>query len=51
MEENFEEAIKAVNYAILPSTIPTNIREILDDDSCINLTSKVVEFASFKCFI
>lgn len=40
-EENFEEALKAVNYAINPPSIPTEVQNILDDDKCINLTVKV----------
>ncbi|XP_026284162.1 NEDD8-activating enzyme E1 regulatory subunit [Frankliniella occidentalis] len=43
-EENFEEAIKAVNSCIQPTTIPSSIREILDDDACVNLTSKSKPF-------
>lgn len=40
-EENFEEAIKAVNSSVQPTSVPQNVREILDDDACVNLTSKV----------
>lgn len=40
-EENFEEAIRAVNFAVLATTLPKNIEEILNDSSCVNLTSKV----------
>ena len=43
-EENFEEAIRAVNSVVLPSTVPSRVKQILDDDSCVNLTSKVCEF-------
>ncbi|GLH15708.1 hypothetical protein R5R35_001352 [Gryllus longicercus] len=42
-EENFEEAIKAVN-TLAPTNIPSHVREILDDESCINLTSKSKPF-------
>lgn len=42
-EENFEEAIRAVN--ILCSTIvPSHVREILDNEACINLTSQSKPF-------
>lgn len=41
IEENFEEAIKAVNTSIKSSDIPDNVRNILNDDCCINLTAKV----------
>lgn len=40
-EENFEEAMKAVNTCIRASEIPDNIKNILNDDRCINLTAKV----------
>uniref|UniRef100_A0A1B6BZM3 NEDD8-activating enzyme E1 regulatory subunit n=1 Tax=Clastoptera arizonana TaxID=38151 RepID=A0A1B6BZM3_9HEMI len=43
-EENFEEAIHAVNFALLPTTVPKNIKEILNDESCINLTHKSKPF-------
>lgn len=44
VEENFEEAIKAVNYAVTSTAVPPSVREILDDDACINLTSKSKPF-------
>ncbi|KAK6628877.1 hypothetical protein RUM43_002694 [Polyplax serrata] len=44
MEENFEEAIRAVNTTIKFSVIPDNIKQILDDDACVNLTSKSKPF-------
>jgi len=40
-EENFEEAIRAVTSSIKSTVVPSHVREILEDDSCINLTSKV----------
>lgn len=40
-EENFEEAMKAVTSNIKSTVVPSHVRDILDDDSCINLTSKV----------
>lgn len=40
-EENFEEAIKAVNTCIGCTEIPENVMNILNDDKCINLTAKV----------
>ncbi|CAH0385252.1 unnamed protein product [Bemisia tabaci] len=43
-EENFEEAIRAVNYAISTSEIPQSIKDILNDGSCINLTGKSKPF-------
>ncbi|XP_054274915.1 NEDD8-activating enzyme E1 regulatory subunit [Macrosteles quadrilineatus] len=43
-EENFEEAIRAVNFAVMATTLPKNIEEILNDSSCVNLTSKSKPF-------
>lgn len=40
-EENFEEAIRAVNSALVPSMVPSRVKQILEDDACVNLTSKV----------
>lgn len=40
-EENFEEAIKAVNTCIGPTDISDSIMNILNDNQCINLTAKV----------
>ncbi|PSN45360.1 NEDD8-activating enzyme E1 regulatory subunit [Blattella germanica] len=40
-EENFEEAIRAVTTTITPTSVPPHIKEILEDQNCINLTSKV----------
>ncbi|XP_072745070.1 NEDD8-activating enzyme E1 regulatory subunit [Anoplolepis gracilipes] len=44
-EENFEEAMKAVNTCIRTSDIPDNIKNILNDDRCINLTAKSSSFS------
>uniref|UniRef100_A0A8D8Y056 NEDD8-activating enzyme E1 regulatory subunit n=1 Tax=Cacopsylla melanoneura TaxID=428564 RepID=A0A8D8Y056_9HEMI len=41
-EENFEEAIKAVNFALLPTTVPSSVANILNDNCCVNLTSKLL---------
>jgi amyloid beta precursor protein binding protein 1 len=43
-EENFEEAIRAVTSSIKSTVVPSHVREILEDDSCINLTSKSKPF-------
>lgn len=40
-EENFEEAMKAVNKCIRVSDIPDSVINILNDDRCVNLTAKV----------
>lgn len=40
-EENFEEAIRAVNSALSPTVVPYHVKQILEDDTCVNLTSKV----------
>uniref|UniRef100_A0A0V0G5L6 NEDD8-activating enzyme E1 regulatory subunit n=1 Tax=Triatoma dimidiata TaxID=72491 RepID=A0A0V0G5L6_TRIDM len=43
-EENFEEAIKAVNFAVTPSSVPKEVLNVLNDDCSINLTSKSKPF-------
>ncbi|XP_034951344.1 NEDD8-activating enzyme E1 regulatory subunit isoform X2 [Chelonus insularis] len=43
-EENFEEAIRAVNTSIGATIVPNNVIEILNDDRCINLTAKSNSF-------
>lgn len=40
-EENFEEAMKAVNICIKASDIPESVVNILNDERCVNLTAKV----------
>lgn len=40
-EENYEEAIRAVNSNLGGGKATSDIRKILDDDSCINLTRNV----------
>lgn len=44
LEQNFEEAIKAVNYALSSDSIPSEISKLLNDDNCVNLTTKVYIF-------
>lgn len=46
-EENFEEAMKAVNTSIKPSDIPESVKNILNDDRCVNLTAKVEDNGTF----
>ena len=41
-EENFEEAIKAVNTCIKESKVPSSVMDILNDNSCLNVSAKVV---------
>jgi len=40
-EENFEEAIRSVNFAYNRTTLPENVRLILKDEKLKNLTSNV----------
>lgn len=40
-EENFEEAIKAVNTSVGRSHVNPSVMEVLNDDCCVNLTAKV----------
>ena len=41
MAKNFDEAIKAVNAALVPTRISSQVKDILDDPSCTGLTSEV----------
>lgn len=53
-EENFEEAINAVNTSVARTNVPTRVMEILNDDRCINLTAKVwipfTNLCAIKCY-
>lgn len=40
-EENFEEAIRAVNLCVHKTGIPSKINRILSDSKCINVTHQV----------
>ncbi|XP_073257022.1 NEDD8-activating enzyme E1 regulatory subunit-like [Porites lutea] len=35
-EENFDEAIRAVNMALVPTRIPSDVSKIFSDDACVN---------------
>ncbi|XP_033104427.1 NEDD8-activating enzyme E1 regulatory subunit-like [Anneissia japonica] len=43
-EENFDEAISAVNTALIPTKIPSDVQKILDDQACTNLSSESSPF-------
>ena len=43
-EENFEEAIKAVNGALVESRVPLEVRSIFEDSKCQNLTRDSKDF-------
>ena len=43
-EENFEEALRAVNTALEHTSIPTNVTAILSDPKCLTLTSTSDDF-------
>ncbi|CAA9996397.1 unnamed protein product [Nesidiocoris tenuis] len=43
-EENFEEALRAVNFAVVPTAVPKSVQEILRDCNCVNLTSESKPF-------
>ena len=47
-EENFEEAIKAVNTCIKRTTVPSSVMDILNDEQCVNLTAKVRKVIYFS---
>lgn len=40
-EENFEEAIKSVNFAYNRTTLPAEIQCVLKDEKLMNLSSNV----------
>lgn len=40
MEENFDEAIKAVNVSLTKTRIPSQVQDILNDPACTGLTSE-----------
>lgn len=40
-EENFEEAIRSVNFAYNQTSLPTNIQNLLQDEKLVHLTSNV----------
>lgn len=43
-EENFEEALRAVNSSVIQTLLPTDVKDILYDNACINLTQKSSPF-------
>ncbi|XP_060586196.1 NEDD8-activating enzyme E1 regulatory subunit-like isoform X2 [Ruditapes philippinarum] len=43
-EENFEEAIKAVNTALNPTKIPSEVARLFSDPECLNLHSESSNF-------
>jgi len=43
-EENFEEALQAVNTSLNPTRIPTEVSDILADEKCGKLTAKSNNF-------
>lgn len=43
-EENFEEAIKNLNIALLPTRLPDHIKDLFDHTSCLNIHSESKPF-------
>ena len=43
-EENFEEALKQVNSSLVQSCVPAEVKKILDDSKCVNLTPESNNF-------
>lgn len=43
-EENFEEAVKAVNTALNPTRIPSEVQRLFDDKECTNLHAESTNF-------
>lgn len=44
LEETFEQAIHYVNTCLNPLKVPSHVKSILEDDSCINLTQDSTPF-------
>ena len=40
-EANFEEAIRAVTSSTKSTVVPSHVRDIWEDDSCVSPTPKV----------
>ena len=43
-EENFDEAIQNVNSVLVPRSVPSQVQDIFDDSSCLNLSSESSNF-------
>lgn len=43
-EENFDEAIKSVNTALVPTSIPSTVAKLFNSSFCTNLTPKSANF-------
>ncbi|XP_052248440.1 NEDD8-activating enzyme E1 regulatory subunit-like isoform X1 [Dreissena polymorpha] len=43
-EENFDEAVKAVNTALIPTKVPANIEQLFEDPDCENLNAESSNF-------
>ena len=43
-EENFDEAVRAVNTAIVKTTVPSDVRAIFNDPSCTDLNQESSNF-------
>ncbi|XP_062582534.1 NEDD8-activating enzyme E1 regulatory subunit-like isoform X1 [Saccostrea cucullata] len=44
IEENFDEAVKSVNLALVPTKIPTEVEQLFNDPCAMNLTSESKPF-------
>lgn len=43
-EENFDEAIKSVNTALVPTRVPTAVENLFSDNECVNLHAESSNF-------
>ncbi|XP_064646486.1 NEDD8-activating enzyme E1 regulatory subunit-like isoform X2 [Lineus longissimus] len=43
-EENFEEAVKAVNTSLVPTRIPADVQKVFNDEQCNNLNGESKPF-------
>ncbi|XP_076811070.1 NEDD8-activating enzyme E1 regulatory subunit-like [Clavelina lepadiformis] len=43
-EENFDEAVKQVNSALVPSCVPAKVQKIFNDPKCLQITEESTDF-------
>ncbi|KAL3198134.1 hypothetical protein MRX96_014476 [Rhipicephalus microplus] len=43
-EENFEEAIKAVNKSLNPTEVPHQVKRLFEEEACLNITAESKPF-------
>lgn len=43
-EENFEEAVKAVNKSLSPTEVPHHLKKLFEEEACLNITAESKPF-------